>query len=82
MAKKTIRCPLCGGKLIKKVVSKYHTFQKETFFVENVPADICEDCGERYYHAKTLEAIDEMIRSGEEENRVVELKVYEFSTAE
>lgn len=82
MTKKVIRCPLCDGKLVKRIVSKYHNFQKETFFVENVPADVCEDCRERYYHAKTLEAIDEMIRSGEKENRVLELKVYEFSPSE
>ena len=26
--------------------------------VENMEAEVCTECGERYYHAKTLDAVD------------------------
>jgi hypothetical protein len=29
--------------------------------VENVKAEVCPECGERYFHAKTLDTIDQLL---------------------
>jgi hypothetical protein len=34
--------------------------------VENVAAGICLECGERYFHAKTLDEIDRLLASAHE----------------
>ena len=31
------------------------------YLVENVEAEVCSGCGERYFHAKTLDAIDHLL---------------------
>jgi len=31
------------------------------YIVENVAAEVCRECGERYFHATTLDAIDQLL---------------------
>jgi YgiT-type zinc finger domain-containing protein len=54
-------CDYCGGKTKKRHVRKHHVYKKRLYVVEKVPAEVCQECGERYYHAKTLDAIDMML---------------------
>jgi len=53
---------LCGGKLKKRRVTLQHWLDGKLYVVENVEAEVCSQCGERYYHAKTLDRIDAMLR--------------------
>ncbi len=39
-----------------------HWLGGRLYLVENVIAEVCPQCGERYYYAKTLDAIDTMLR--------------------
>ena len=54
-------CEFCSGKTIKKKVRKVHWLQRQLFIVDDVEAEVCQECGERYYHATTLDAIDRML---------------------
>lgn len=60
-------CEFCEGKTSKKKVRKQHWLHDKLYLVENVDAEVCDDCGERYFHAKTLDAIDRLL---EGEHRV------------
>jgi len=51
-------CEFCTGKTSKKKVRKQHWLRGKLYLVENVEAEVCNECGERYFHAKTLDAID------------------------
>jgi len=51
-------CEFCGGETRKKKVKRQHWLNGKLFILENVDAEICKECGERYFHAKTLDAID------------------------
>jgi YgiT-type zinc finger domain-containing protein len=51
-------CEFCGGKTVKKKVKRQHWLQGRLYIVEDVEAEVCADCGERYFHAATLDAID------------------------
>jgi YgiT-type zinc finger domain-containing protein len=55
-------CDRCGGQTIAKRVTKQHRLDGKLYIVENVDAEVCQDCGERYFHARTLDAIDAMLR--------------------
>ena len=59
-------CEFCGGETSKRKVSKQHWLLGRLYLVENVEAEVCGECGERYYHAKTLDAIDRFL-GGEHE---------------
>lgn len=56
-----INCEFCGGKTTVRKVRKLHWFRRKLYIVEDVDAQVCQECGERYYHATTLEAIDRLL---------------------
>ena len=51
-------CEFCGGETRKKKVKKQHWLRNRLYIVENVEAEVCQECGERYFHATTLDTID------------------------
>ncbi len=51
-------CEFCGGKTTKKKVKRQHWLEGKLYIVGNVEAEVCKECGERYFHATTLDAID------------------------
>lgn len=50
-------CEFCGGNTAKKKVKRQHWLRDHRYIVENVEAEVCTECGERYFHATTLDAI-------------------------
>ena len=56
-----MNCEFCGGETIKKKVKRQHWLQGKLYIVENVDAEVCSECGERYVHATTLDAIDRVL---------------------
>ena len=61
-------CDFCSGQTIKKTVRKHYWLNGQLYIIENVEAEVCRECGERYFHAKTLDAIDHLLE-GEHEVR-------------
>jgi len=51
-------CEYCGGRTARKKVRKQHWLHGKLYVVENVDAEVCRECGQRYFHAKTLDALD------------------------
>jgi YgiT-type zinc finger domain-containing protein len=56
-------CDFCQGQTTSRKVTKHHWYKGRLFIIENVPAQVCRQCGERYYHATTLDAIDHLLSS-------------------
>lgn len=54
-------CEFCRGKTIKKKVKRQHWLHGKLYIVENVEAEVCPECGERYFHAKVLDEIDHLL---------------------
>ena len=54
-------CEFCGGKTSKKKVRRQHWLQGRLYVLENVEAEVCTACGERYFHARTLDTIDRLL---------------------
>ena len=61
MTRDYVSCEYCGGETTKKKVSKQHWLRAKLYLVENVEAEVCKECGERYSHSKTLDAIDHVL---------------------
>ena len=70
-----MKCEFCGGETIKKKVRKQHWLNAKLYLVENVDAEVCRDCGERYFHAKTLDAIDKLLDGKHEVKESLEVEV-------
>ncbi len=56
-------CEFCGGQTTKKTVTRQHWLNGKLYLVENVEAEVCSQCGERYFHAKILDEIDRMLET-------------------
>jgi YgiT-type zinc finger domain-containing protein len=55
-------CDFCGGETRKKKVTKHHRLKGRLYIVQNVDAEVCTGCGERYFHGRTLHAVNAMLR--------------------
>ena len=51
-------CELCEGETHKKKVKKQHWLRGDLYIIENVDAEVCTECGERYFSATTLDNLD------------------------
>ncbi len=56
-------CEFCNGQTIQRNIRKQHWFRKKLYLIENVPAEVCQECGERYFQAKILDRIERMLLS-------------------
>ncbi len=54
-------CQLCTGRTSRKRVRKQHWLQGRLYLIDNVEAEVCNECGERYFHAKTLDSINRLL---------------------
>jgi YgiT-type zinc finger domain-containing protein len=61
--RKNMVCEFCGGHTRQRRVRKQHWFHKKLYVLEEVPAEVCTECGERYFHAQVLDAIDRMLEA-------------------
>ena len=57
-------CEYCDGEIIEKRVELHRKHGKKHFFIEDVPAGVCSECGTRYYSANVLKTIQQTILSG------------------
>ena len=72
-------CDFCGGTTAKKAVKKQNWLKAKLYIVENVEAEVCTQCGERYFHAKTLDAIDRLLESDHEVSERMDVEVVPMS---
>ena len=56
-----MHCEFCGGETKPKKVKRSHWFHQKLYIVEDVEAEVCTECGERYFHALTLDKIDALL---------------------
>jgi YgiT-type zinc finger domain-containing protein len=73
-------CEFCDGTTKAKKVKKQHWYKGKLYIVENVEAEVCEECGERYFHAKVLDKIDHLLGKDHEVKERIEVEVVAFAT--
>ena len=76
------KCYFCGGKTeIKNVIVDFR-WEDQLFVVENVPVEICSQCGERYYSAKVSKKLDDLVKKHSSKSgkprKVLEVPVFSW----
>ena len=61
---KHLICEKCGGETETKFVDKNIFHKGQNYFIENIKAEVCPDCGERYFNANVLLEIENRIEQG------------------
>lgn len=73
-------CNFCGGRVSERKVQKACWWgEKLIAVVDNVPAGVCEQCGEKYYHASVLKHIEKLISNRKKLDKIT-LPLAEFAT--
>jgi len=70
-----MKCEFCGSDTVRRKVRKQHWHKGKLFIVESVQAEVCPECGERYFHASVLDRIDEMVAGKHKVKEVISVEV-------
>jgi YgiT-type zinc finger domain-containing protein len=77
MAKtKAMKCPICGGKLKKETITHNERWEGQLYTFSNVPALVCENCGDVSFEGKVIEKMEEIIKSNKVPERIEQARVY------
>ncbi len=73
-----MKCAICGG-IQKEEITKLELWvDGKLIVIEDVPAKVCENCGEKYFSAKVSKHIDALLESAGEAKRKLEVPVLSF----
>ncbi|KFD41045.1 hypothetical protein HX99_05230 [Peptococcaceae bacterium SCADC1_2_3] len=72
------KCFQCGNPTVKKLVVAENWWGDTFTMVENVPAWICENCGEQYFDAEVVKELDKMKEKPPQAKRVMQVPVYVY----
>lgn len=73
-----MKCDLCEGEYREKVVIRNYRWHGKTIVVEDVPALVCDRCGDTLIQEETIAAIDELLKKEAEPQQYA--PVYRFPT--
>jgi YgiT-type zinc finger domain-containing protein len=74
-------CLYCKGKLESKMVDRVQQYQGRWYLIENVPAMVCEQCGETYYAPDAHDLVLRLVQSNQPPTRIEQLDVIDASKA-
>jgi YgiT-type zinc finger domain-containing protein len=57
-----LTCEFCDGGITKKLVQTRFKFKGQTIYVDDVPAWVCDRCGEKYFDAEVYKQLENIAR--------------------
>jgi YgiT-type zinc finger domain-containing protein len=75
---KVDRCEFCEGEMKKQIILARFRFKGETIYVENVPAWVCNKCGEQYFDAPIYKHLEEIAQQRESLKKTISFPLAEF----
>jgi YgiT-type zinc finger domain-containing protein len=73
-----MQCVFCGGRAVTETVTFTYEEDDKYIFIEHVPADVCERCGEKMYTPEVTDKLLRIARRKLEPVRRIEVPVYDF----
>jgi YgiT-type zinc finger domain-containing protein len=70
------RCYFCKGIVHEQTIRHVHQWGEKVFIFDNVPAEVCTQCGETYFGPDQLEQMDRIVASPPEPEEVAQVPVY------
>ena len=82
MPRKYHKCHFCGGDVSeRKITIDYRWGEELVAVIKNVPAGVCEVCGEQYFKASIAKAMERLARSREKPRETLKVPVRELKVA-
>lgn len=75
-------CHFCGSEVEeKRITVDYRWGEKLVAIIENVPAGVCQACGEQYFKAAVVKEMEALVRSQEKPKDMVSVPLRELTVA-
>ncbi len=76
---KKLHCNTCNGTLTQSLHERFVLYQGNPRIIENVPAKVCQQCGERYFDTKTVEMLRKVDWNHNVQKQKIKMLIYDFS---
>ncbi|MGZ8521499.1 MAG: type II toxin-antitoxin system MqsA family antitoxin [Candidatus Binatia bacterium] len=76
------KCHFCGGAVTeKKTTVDYRWGETMVTVIKNVPAGVCQNCGEQYFKTTIVKAMERVVRSKRKPKEILKVPVRELRVA-
>ena len=72
-------CAFCKGELEERLIRYVSDFEGCVIIIENVPAGVCTQCGEKVFRPEVVEKIQRVVWEQPPPRRSVEVPVYDLA---
>jgi len=72
-------CSFCDGELEEQLVQHEYHWEGKLFVFEDVPARVCRQCGERYFDAVVVKAMEQAVLEQLEPKRILQVPVFSYT---
>jgi YgiT-type zinc finger domain-containing protein len=73
-----IRCYFCKGKIEEKRVRVDFRWGDELVVIEDVPAEVCQQCGEKYFSPEVYKAMENLAKTKAKALKHIAIDVIQF----
>lgn len=74
-----MRCAVCKGEVEERLIRYVQEIDGCVVIVENVPADVCVECGERFIRSDVAERIQTVVWKGPPPTKRADVPVYDLA---
>lgn len=72
-------CPLCRAETEERLITYVQEFEGRVAIIENVPAEVCGQCGERVLKPDVVRRIQKIVWEAPAAPRTAEVPVYDLA---
>ena len=72
------RCYFCKGKVVKQKVNVDFRWGENLVVIEDVPAEVCQQCGEKYFQADVYKDMEKLAKGKASPSRHLTVDVIKF----
>lgn len=72
-------CSICGGEVKEDRVELDYRYKGKLYIFKDVPAGVCQQCGEKYLTSKVAKEIERKIKTKEKWDKTILVPVDVFS---
>ena len=74
-----LECEYCSGEILPKKVTVNHSYEDKLVIIRDVPVGVCQECGQRYYDAATLDQLDILAQNSDTASERISVPVMVMS---
>lgn len=74
-------CYYCNGEVIEKVIEWDYRRQGKHLIFQDVPAGVCQQCGEAFFRPEIGKQMDSVFHKGESTTQWIRVPVIKFKAA-